>query len=1028
MRSARYPARVATTTETDPDQAAHPRAPALVEAAELAPIDPDAYEVLGEIARGGMGRILRARDRRLDRIVAIKQLLVATPRLIALFEREVRITARLQHPSIVGLYEAGTLPGGELVYAMRLVPGRALREVLRAPRSLPDRLTLLPMVIAVADALAYAHQQQVIHRDLKPGNVLVGEFGEVVVIDWGLARELGAPDDEAPVVADDAAPDDVAGVTAGAEGTPAYMAPEAARGELVDARADVYAIGAILYEALTGAPPYRGASGRAVRAAVRAGPPAAIEARAPGVPADLAAIIGKAMARQPADRYPTARELADELRRFQAGQLVSAHAYSYAERVARWVRKQRAPVAVAAVAVAVVVTLVAIGVTRIVRERDLAADRADRLTLAQARLQVDADPEAALATLATLPPGSRYWGAARMIAAEALDRGVAEAVAADGEVVAVGVDGATARVVTRVAGELRLGGREPAAALAGSATPAAIAVAADARTVAAIVDGEVRVWRAGEPAPILRRPAPRASPHLAVAADGSAVAVAGRDAGVIVWRLRDGAELLRDELARDVVGLAVAGEARTVALIRARSVELRGATARTLVTAAEVLAAALTVDGDTIAVATADGVVRVDASAGGAEVLLRHDAPVRLIALGAGARVIVTAAERVIRIWGRDGVARAELRGHRGDVTALAIGDDGGTVVSADATGARRWALARGDVRWTGPVSDGVSLVAEGARVIEACADGSIWQWDGAAEGVRLGAHVAAARAVALTAAEVISGGDDGTVRAWGGAQAARVVGAHRGPVRTVAVNRGGDAIVTGGDDRTVRLWSAGAAGGRALGSHGARVLAVGFGADGRQVISIGDEATAWVWDLAGAAPRALALPGAASALALGAHGEIGIGTRTGEVLVWRGATAAVVARHTAPVRELAFGPDGRVASVGDDGQVVVARRGAAPVVLTGHDDFVTAVAWSAAGALASGGEDGTVRLWDVATGEARVLRAEGWIADLAFVDAGATVIAIGAGGAVQRWRDDLPREPGALRAVVQGVLARGTR
>src|SRR5262245_60857883 len=190
-----------------------------------------------------MGRILRARDRRLGRIVAIKQLLDPTPKLAAMFEREVRITARLQHPSIVSVHEAGVLPSGELVYVMKLVTGRPLRDVLREATDVRARLGLLPVVIAIADALAYAHGQHVIHRDLKPSTVLVGEFGEVVVIDWGLARVTG-DDDIAAATAIDPLGSTAADVTARVMGTPAYMAPEAARGEAVDARADVYAIGA----------------------------------------------------------------------------------------------------------------------------------------------------------------------------------------------------------------------------------------------------------------------------------------------------------------------------------------------------------------------------------------------------------------------------------------------------------------------------------------------------------------------------------------------------------------------------------------------------------------------------------------------------------------------------------------------------------------------------------------------------------------------------------------------------------------
>ena len=155
-------------------------------------VDPIVFESGEQLAAGGMGKITRAFDRRLGREVAIKETL--DHNLRARFEREVRITAALQHPAIVSVYEAGTFPDGSTFYTMRLVPGRTLDDAIFEARSLEDRLRLMPHLRAVTDALAYAHERGVIHRDLKPGNVLVGEFGETVVIDWGLAKELARPD------------------------------------------------------------------------------------------------------------------------------------------------------------------------------------------------------------------------------------------------------------------------------------------------------------------------------------------------------------------------------------------------------------------------------------------------------------------------------------------------------------------------------------------------------------------------------------------------------------------------------------------------------------------------------------------------------------------------------------------------------------------------------------------------------------------------------------------------------------------
>jgi serine/threonine protein kinase len=241
------------------------------------------YEIREELARGGMGRVLLAHDRSLDRPVAIKEALDPSPELLQRFEREVRMTARLQHPAIVGLFEAGQAPGGHPFFVMRRVAGTPMDAQLRGMRTLAERLTLLPNLIAAVEALAYAHHQRIIHRDLKPSNLLIGRFGDTVVIDWGLARSLDAPVAESAAAAPgDAAP---AVTLAGAVmGTPSYMSPEQARGAELDARTDVYALGAILYELISGAPPYTGTSAQAILAQLLERPPATLTAVETGAP------------------------------------------------------------------------------------------------------------------------------------------------------------------------------------------------------------------------------------------------------------------------------------------------------------------------------------------------------------------------------------------------------------------------------------------------------------------------------------------------------------------------------------------------------------------------------------------------------------------------------------------------------------------------------------------------------------------------------------------------------------------------
>jgi hypothetical protein len=333
-------------------------------------LDPTCYELGDEVARGSFGRVVSARDRRLDRAVALKVLLERGGSIEARFRREAMVTARLAHPSIVPVYEVGTLTTGELFYAMKLISGRSLREVIGGATSLDERIALLPHVIAAADAVSYAHSQQVIHRDLKPTNIMVGPFGETLVIDWGLAKLLGGADDDAVAhvprspLAGDLTSDGAV------MGTPAYMAPEQAEGRPVDQRADVYALGAILYSLMCGHAPYGEGESHQIIARVRSGPPAAIEALEPGTPVELVAVVKHAMERDPAARYASAREMVDDLRRFQAGQLVRAHRYSRAVLARRWLFRHPRVVSAA------LLTLVLLGVALFVSwERRSAALR-----------------------------------------------------------------------------------------------------------------------------------------------------------------------------------------------------------------------------------------------------------------------------------------------------------------------------------------------------------------------------------------------------------------------------------------------------------------------------------------------------------------------------------------------------------------------------------------------------------------------------------------------------------------------------
>ncbi|HEV7556215.1 MAG TPA: serine/threonine-protein kinase, partial [Kofleriaceae bacterium] len=354
----------------------------------LPTVDPSVFAKGAVLAKGGMGRITRAMDLRLGREVAIKEVL--SPSFRARFEREALITARLQHPAIVPIYEAGTWPDGSAFYTMRLVWGTTLQKAIAERDTLETRLALLPQVIAAVEALGYAHSRRVVHRDLKPGNILVGEFGETVVIDWGLAKEIDGVEVLVTAGTMTSAPDLTH--AGSVMGTPCFMSPEQAAGEALDERADVYALGAILYDLLVGHPPHwdttEHSADRLVDAA-RNDQPTSLAKLAPRAPVDLRAIIERAMARSPDDRYRTGKEMAEELRRFEAGQLIGSREYTLRDLIARWLRKHRTAVVVATVAV-VVVAVVGIGsIVNVMRSR--AAERDAREAADKARTISDAN-------------------------------------------------------------------------------------------------------------------------------------------------------------------------------------------------------------------------------------------------------------------------------------------------------------------------------------------------------------------------------------------------------------------------------------------------------------------------------------------------------------------------------------------------------------------------------------------------------------------------------------------------------------
>ncbi len=282
------------------------------------------YSLIDQIGRGGMGTVYVAHDAELDRDVAVKvtNAPATHPMLDQRLRTEAKALARLDHPGIVPIYDVGTLPDGRGFYTMKLVQGLTLADYLAGPVGRGD---LLRVFERICETVAAAHVHQVIHRDLKPTNIMVGDFGEVFVMDWGVAKLLGVREAIGSSTGDPLPPGHTDPGTV--LGTPGFMPPEQAVGDLanVDQRSDVYALGAILFKLLSGRdPPPPGAGNVSLMLRRRA-----------DVPKRLAAVCAKAMAARAEDRYQGAAELAAELVRFRNGQAVQAYRETVADRVAR---------------------------------------------------------------------------------------------------------------------------------------------------------------------------------------------------------------------------------------------------------------------------------------------------------------------------------------------------------------------------------------------------------------------------------------------------------------------------------------------------------------------------------------------------------------------------------------------------------------------------------------------------------------------------------------------------------------------
>ena len=930
------------------------------------------YLLRGMQAEGGVGQVWLAYDTELQREVALKVLRpdrAGQPTLESRFVTEARVTGQLQHPGIAPVYELAADPEGLFddqppFYTMRLVKGKTLTQAIAeyhaaGGMSPVARNTLLSAFVSICNTVAYANARGVIHRDLKPANIALGDFGEVVVLDWGFARVVGQAE---PPPGPTGAADPRQTSTGQVLGTPAYMAPEQADGR-ADFLSDVYGLGAILYELLTGQPPYNGEKASDVLAMLRAGPPPRPGLVKKGVPRALEAICNRAMARDPVQRYADGTALASDVQHFLADEPVAAYPEPFDARLGRTMRRH--PAMVAGIAVLVATGLIALAVgqailseeqtqstnarLRSANEHAISLSRAHRDQLGQLyrnrvalaeRTLAAFNPSRATALLEECPDNLRDWEwhcLNRLCRADSLPlRGHTGTIHAavfspDGESLATGGFDRTIRIWDVYTGRARV--------LTGH-------------------DGVVY--------------------DLAFSPDGRRLASASWDGTARIW----------DPQTEQTI-FTLGNHGGHVEFVT------YGPDGRVLYTLAN------------------DGILRTwDGQTGQLLRSLKPDwKPWSLAASPDGLRLAVGDALGTVRLLdAKTGEVWKQLRGHTNPVRAVAFGRDGrllasgdGDIGRGDAGEIKVWEIeTRTEVRTFRGHSDPVmrlSFHVSNVRLASAGLDHTVKIWDliSGTEALTLHTHSDAVRSVAFSqdGRRLASVGNDRIVRIWDGTpwddsnlsfERETFVG-HTDRALGVAFHPDGEQLASVGADWQMHFWRRGQAEPiRSIDLHAidSQVLklphsdyfSIAYSNDGSRIATASSAGPVTLFSANGRFERALRghAAGPVRGLTFSPNNRF-LATSSWDrtIRIWNLAdeqNARVLASHTEPVNSVAFSPDGRWLASGSNDQTVRVWDTGTGLELRPpltHPSSVLGVAISPGGELlASAGNDGVVRVWEV--------------------------------------------------------------
>ena len=1012
------------------------------------------YRKIREHARGGLGVVFLARDAELNREVALKEIKGdhadhAYNR--AKFLQEAEVTGGLEHPGIVPVYGLGHHEDGRPFYAMRFIKGDSLRQAIAAfhgdeslkantGRRALELQKLLRRFLDVCNAIDYAHSRGVLHRDLKPDNVMVGRYGETLVVDWGLAKAIGRSGAEPGSLPEATlVPSEVSGseetLPGSVVGTPAYMSPEQAEGrlDLMGSASDIYSLGATLFCLITGRAPVVGKNLADLLRKVKAGEVTRPRTIAPWLDAALEAICLKALALEPVARYTTPLALADDLEHWLADESVSALPEDLSRRLARWARRHRTW-AQAGAAALVSVTLVSIAAALFVdHSRRLAEVR--RIEAETQKGEADRERNKAQMTTARLfldrglllsEQGNVGDGLLWMLRGLKVVPDESDLLD-DPEVVALRwiirtqmhVSARHLHALQGILGHQNLG--------------TAVAFSPDGKTVLISDMSTARLWDAATGRPVGEPMthqgwvnavafSPDGRAVLTGSPDGRAVLTGSLNGTARLWEAATGRPIGEPMTHQNLISaVAFSPDGRAV-LTGSEDKTARlwdAATGRPIgepmTHQNRVNAVAFSPDGRAVLTGSLDDTARLWDSATGRPIgePMNHQGWVVAVAFSPDGRAVLTGSEdKTARLWdSATGRPIGEPMNHQGWVVAVAFSPDGRAVLTRSDNGiVRLWDAATA-----------AAFSPDGRAVLTGSEDKTTRLWD-AATGRPFGepmTHKGLVDAVGLSAwvnavafspdgRAVLTGSEDKTARLWDSATG-RPVGepmTHQNSVLAVAFSPDGRAVLTGSEDKTARLWDA--ATGRPVGepmTHQNSVLAVAFSPDGRAVLTRSEDKTAGLWDAATGRPigEPMTHQGRVNAVAFSPDGRAVLtGSEDKTARLWEAATGRPVGEpmtHQNSVDAVAFSPDGRAVLTGSldrTARLWDAATGRPIGEPMTHQGRVNAVAFSPDGrAVLTGSLNGTARLWDAATGRpiGEPMNHQGWVVAVAFSPDGRAVL-----------------------------------